>query len=172
MEAQAVVQKRDETCIQVNLRRSAIGLMVNVKALPRVEDFVRSLGSGETVDVRTLGRHWVPNKEQVLAVYAMATNPGSLTTDSGLRFRIDRPGWPLSEYDANSLTAGEVINLSFLRLAGISEGDGVTFGVKGVFTMEALNRLRDGIGDASRRFYISYMKPINLTVMVCTQEMS
>jgi hypothetical protein len=62
--------------------------------------------------------------------------------------------------------------MSFLRLAGTSEGNGVTFGVKGVYSLESLRNLRDKISASARQLYIEYLRPVDLTVTVSTQEMA
>lgn len=165
------VIKRGETCIQAFLNRSPAGLTITVRAHPRVEDFIRSLGSGEQIDVKTLGRHWVPIGGKPLMVYHLATNPGNIQASGKTMYNINQPGQPL--LTAHSSISGinmDVLNLGFLRLAGISEGQGVSFGVKGVFTYEALQRLGSSIEEAAQQFYRSYIKPINLVVTVSTQE--
>lgn len=171
---EATVIKSGEVCIQVQLSRGVradktSGLTVSVQALPRVEDFIRSLGTGETTDVRTIGRHWSPiEKEGHLLVYNLNTNIG-IQSQSYSPYRIDRPGWPILEA-AHGGQPMHLANLSFLRLVGISEGPGVSFGVKGVFTLEHLRQMRDLVMEASRQFYISYLKPVQLSYQVIPDQ--
>lgn len=173
----AQIIKRGEICIQTTLHRGMSGLSVSVKVHPLVEEFMRSLGSGEVHNVKLFGRHWAPvGAAEELNVYHLQTNPGRLVSDDGTVFRIDKPGQPFTmgpESNDGSLTAGlPNLNLSFLRLVGASDGAGVTFSVKGVYEIDGVRRLRDQIAAASRRFYVAYLKPVDMSVMVSTQELS
>lgn len=174
--------KRGELVIQVNLKRNPAGLFVNVKVHPGIEEFARGLGTTELQDVRTIGRYWTPTRptspERGFSVWNMTTNPGNVTGPNGVIFRLDRPGQGLTDNSGIPIPNNKqgleypVINLSFLRLQGISEGAGVNFHVKGVFTFEAVKQLADQIEQATRAFYIIYLKPIDMDVMVMTQEKS
>lgn len=181
------IVKRGETTMQVRLKRNTVGLFVSVKVHPGVEEFARALGSGDIQDVRALGRYWTPvgvrpssnPAECPLGTYNMTNNPGLINAGSGVMFRLDRPGQPLSEPSGVPTTTRSrngdndipVINLSFLRLQGVSEGAGVNFHVKGVYTMDAVKSLAEQIKDACRAFYAMYLKPIDLAVVVSTQEL-
>jgi len=177
----ASVIKRGEICIQTTLHRTHLGLTISVKVHPTVEDFIRNLGSGETQDVRIMGRHWQPIGTKPLEVWNLASNPGRLQTDDGSYFRIDVPGYPLlnpgggrpdGEGDPVPTVGRGDLNLSFLRLVGASEGAGVEFGVKGVYTLDQCRQIRDRIVGSARRFYVNYLQPVDMTVMVSTQEIN
>jgi len=167
----ATVAKSGEIPIQVLFRRSLKGLTLTVKLLPKVEEFIRGLGSGEVFSVRTMGRHWLPVGGQDLMVYDLNFNPGILPTDAGGAFRLDRPGGVILESEMTPTGhTRDVVNVSFLRLVGASEGSGVTFAVQGVFTDTAVKAMGAQVEAAEKKFFVSYMKPFNLAVMVCTQE--
>ena len=170
------VIKRGETSLTVSLVRSGGGLTVSVKAHPAVEAFMRGLGSGEATDVRAAGPYWRPVGRDglpALQIYVMNEPIPNLTLDSQNLCGVSRPGQPMLEHhtDGNGRQRSN-INLSFLRLVGISEGAGVTFAVRGVHTYEALTKMREQIGEAYKLFYRTYMKPIKMDVIVSTQETS
>jgi hypothetical protein len=168
MDEALTVIKRGEIVVQATLRRTISGLSISVKAAPAVETFMKSLGSGESQDVKHFGRYWDPTeKGGKLEVYSLGINPGAVATDNGSFFRIDMPGTPIIA-QSNGVSN---INLSFLRLVGISEGAGVMFGIKGVYSLDSLRDMKDHIGIASRKFYLNYLRPIDLTVQISTQEM-
>lgn len=198
-DATVTLIKGGETCIQVILHRSTAGLTINVRAHPAVEDFVRSMGTGDVTDIRLMGRHWVPADGKVngnkrnptgeqgpLLIYNLAINPGIMGLEDGTAFRIDKPGWQLNDpvedpadggngrralqIDPYTMKYKTVTNLSFIRLVGISEGAGVKFGIDGVFTTDGVQTLADRIKASSRRFYIQYMKSITEVVTVSRQE--
>ena len=172
-ESVATVTKRGETVIQTTLHRGVpgggedkarFGLTVSVKTHRNVEEFARAMGTGEASDVVLIGRYWRPVGEQPLMVYDSSFIASeTLKTDEGRAFRFDRVGQPLIADDGT-------INISFLRLVGVSEGAGVTFRVEGIFSVENLRFTRDVISSACRRFYIQYMRPVDLTVQISTQE--
>jgi hypothetical protein len=191
VEAEAVVNKSGEQCIQVMLGRSTDGLAVKVWAQPKVEDFVRSLGTGEHLDVNTIGRHWSPMKKkeppETLLVYEMSRPIGTIhVQEHGFSFSLDQPGWPLvlehktdlpSPYEDSGLprryavpkkSHSELLNLAFLRLVGISSADVVRFVVNGVYTREGIDNLAMRIEQAGSRFYREFLKPYRVIVTVST----
>ena len=142
------------------------GLRLTVRARPEVEEFIQSLGNGSLVDVGTVGRYWQALDKGSLSAYVIQSIPPQ-QSDDGCMITLDRLWHPLiipSEGDRYP-----IVNLSFLRLRGISDGIGVTFGVKGVYSFGELCQIRDRVTAASRRFYIEYLRPIDLTVTVSTQ---
>lgn len=200
-EVQAVVDKSDTIRIRTTLGRCSEGLRVHVWAEGRVEDFVRSLGTGEKVDIQTLGRHWnAPVKRQdngkkvepsdaKMLVYQMEQNPGIIQMENNLSFRLDRPGQPLLEdappayqpypdEDENgrrrparvgSNDRPVIMNLSFLRLCGVSDMDGVAFTIKGVWERGSIDALADKIDRTCNRFYREFLKPYRVIVTCSTQ---
>lgn len=174
--------KGGEAVTRINIHRSPIagkfgvGFLVTVWIHPRIEEFIRSLGNSEVLDVKSMGRYWVPiENTKELSVYYMSTSLGMQSADGGY-FTLDRPGQPLIQSEEGGMIGHKgppsVINLSILRLVGASEGAGVTFGVRGVYTLDALRRMRDQLMDASRQFYVTYLKPVDLSIVVSTQEIN
>lgn len=166
--------KRGETCIMTSFTRSSyvnskVGLTLTVKTHPNVEDMMRGMGTATPIDVSTLGRHWVQKGKDPLLVYdlTVAECMGGLGNAPHL-YRLDRPGYPMWDFDQG--LRYNVINMSFLRLVGISEGSGVSFGVRGVISYDHVKQVAAAVENASRAFYMSYMKPIDVTVVVSTQE--
>lgn len=164
MDIDAGMMKKGETVTRVRFQRSSVGLKITCWAHPQVEELMRSWGSGEIQPIDVHGRMWYIKKgHELRGVYHLGSNPGVCPFDGGY-YRIDRAGQPFI------CGEGEV-NLSFMRIAGVSEGEGVTFEVKGVHELDKIRSLAESIKMATRRFYINYLKPIDLHVMVSTQEM-
>lgn len=167
MDMEANLIKGGECQVYVGFHRNRKGLSITIRTTTAIEEFVRGLGDGSLLDIRTMGRFWVPSgKEDSLKVYQIASQ---MTETYNNRYRLDQPGQPL--YAFNDSGSGYA-NLSFLRLAGISEDSGVTFYIKGVYTMESIKSMRDHTLEAVRNFYISYLKPIDYSIQVISQEMS
>lgn len=172
---QATIVKRGEIVIQALLSRTWEGLSVSVKVHPRVEDFFRKLhpqgAAGE--DVRNYGRYWTPlKKDTILRVYTLGQAIPALQYGPGGTMRLDLPGNQLQLQQPSPVTgrAENILNLSFIRLMGASEGSGITFHVSGVYTTDAVKEIRDAIGRAGQAFYREYMTPIDLDVQISTQD--
>lgn len=147
--------------IIIKLRRAQKGLTVTIRTAPEIEDLIRSWGEGDPSDIKLYGRHWTPLEEgTALLVYPIEKSPGPLQHEKGV-YRLDTPGCPL-------WTPPNQVNLSFLRLVGISSG--VAFRVAGVFETDQLRDLEEHIKFAVKRFYVAFMKPVTLTLTLMTKE--
>ena len=138
--------KRGETSLTISLIRSAGGLTVSVKAHPQVEAFMRGLGNGDHVDIKAAGPYWRTvsrDPDARLYVYNQTTAVEPVLLDNGDQANVNRPGQLLvdNNFQHDSGRTKRNINLSFLRLVGISENAGVTFAVRGVHTYEALTQM-------------------------------
>lgn len=177
-EKQIEIIKRGETSLTMSLNRGPSGLVIAVKVHPVVEAFIRGLGDGGSSDVKASGPYWRPvGSGGPILIHNLALDaPGQIQLESGEYAYINKPGQPiLDPHGAVDINTGKHrpgINLSFLRIAGVSEGAGVTFSVRGVHSYEALTKMREKIGEAYRGLYRAYMKPIQMDIVVSTQETS
>lgn len=178
----ASVIKGGETPIEILLsRKSKVGLRLSVKAFPQIEDYMRALGTGDRIPVELSGRHWRPVNQSDPPLMAY-----NLTERLSLKgaYNLDALGQPLEAedryYDGPPTPPGAItldggrsngwVNLSFLRLAGISEGAGVSFQVRGVYTTDAAIELGERLSKAAYRFFLDYLRPVDVIVKVSTQE--
>lgn len=173
--------KKGETCVQVGLSRGLknTGLIISARAHSRVESFFEELAPPETPtgDARVGGRNWHPvGSSTTLRAYQFLPDGGldrAFPLPEGgrtrLAYRLNRLGQPLLELDPSS--GMEVVNLSFLRLVGISSAEGVTFSTRGVYGESSIRKLAEAIREASKSFYINFLKPIGVMVMVSTQDL-
>ena len=174
MDETSTVVKKGEIVTQVTLARSIKvgkmglgGLSITVKVHPGIEEFAKALGNGDKRDVKSYGRHWA-QIDQPLFIYDH--DPGlvkleTLKAEDGTQFHIGFPGGPMY------IEGSAILNVSFLRLVGISEGAGVTFGVAGVYTLDSMRTFRDKISSACRKYYEHFLRPVSLAVTVSTQEL-
>lgn len=157
------------TVIQFALTRNREGLRVSLKTVPEVEDFFRGLGNGHEEEVAIHGRYWIGTRgETPLTIYnqVVAIPPGH----DKPYYRVDRPGQPLLEFGPDGSGLQGAINLSFLRLKGISTGAGVSFTVSGVYSRDLILDMKDKMERATLNFYKQFLKPLNFAVFVSTQE--
>lgn len=159
------VVKGGETMITLGIRRSSRGLLISTRIHPLFEEFFREQAN-EKLLVDEINRQWFHLKDQPpLEIWHIIQDPG-VVRGNAANYRINQPGSPLVTTDPN----GKVINLSFLRLVGASEPNGVTFEVKGAFTLTYIRQLASDIGGAVKQFYTDNLKPIDVTITVNTQE--
>jgi hypothetical protein len=143
------------------------GLLVRVKAHSIVEEFFKSLGSGETTPISLHGKKWSPaNPNSSLLVYHQSRpinqTPHYDTNIPGQSLGLHYGGDPHGDWPAN---------LSFLKLKGISDPAGVEFYSQDVFSLDfRRNILKRNTANAFRRFVQDHLKPIKVTLIMSSQE--
>lgn len=179
----AQVTKGGRTPITATLSRNRLGTSLRVQALPEVEEFMRGLSHGREggghIDVKTMGRFWEPlerlasNPKTFAPLVAYRQDvPLEAISIGDLKITLDGLGQPITSRDMDMDRYRTALNLSFLRLVGISEGAGVRFGVHGVYSFDELLKMHDQIAKGLRTFYIHYMRPVDLTVQISTQVLA
>lgn len=174
--------------LAIKLYRSDRGLEVNVKAHPEVEQTISGWTGGTIQNVREYGRSWMNTltRENIygemetapLSVYALPNEPEfrqalPLRGVEGVgQYRIDAVGAPLRNRDEGSLdSTGLVLNMSFVRLQGISRDDGVTFSVGQVITPLGLKLLGKQFSAGALQFTLDFLKPVSVNVEVIMSEL-
>jgi hypothetical protein len=164
-EVNAEVNKGGERKVTVAFLRTAQGTFCTVRALSEIEDFFRSQAN-ESIDVHEFGHGWV-KKDQDLKVWLTANDPGEVLAP-GFVYTIT----PVAASLVSTNRKGQkVVNLSLLRLVGISEPAGVTFKLSGAYTLPLLQEMSQNIVQAARQFYVDFFKPIYIEVGIVTSQM-
>lgn len=166
--SQEVVEKNGEQWLVFSTYPGKRGLHVHVKAHPKIEEFMRSLGDGQVMGAQAYDNRWFQvSDDQPLNIYNMKTALRS----SG--FSIERPSQALFDGNGSGLSedsAGGIINLSFLRIKGISDQAGVEFGIKDVYPLSFRRVLKRRVGDAFRTLVMEHVRPTRITLIVSGQE--
>lgn len=164
------VSKGGELLLQTQIVRNKNGVNVTVRASSAIEDMMATMsGDATPQDVAMFHRYW--KSERDLQVYALAADLAGLKgTSARMAYRLDRPGQPLDLPPERGLLGTSVVNLSFLRLVGVSGG--ITFTVNQVYSRDGVADLCKKLEEATRHFYIQYLKPVDMRIMVMTQEIS
>jgi hypothetical protein len=179
----AITNKQGEDVIHTHLKRTTQGLLVTIKTHPNVEKFMQRLSGNNVMPVQSMGRNWLTEwtdpatgekhmiNPEPLRAYQFFTSIEPFRTNDGMWVNIDRLGHPLSEVTSESRSgmAEEQLNLSFLRLVGTSNPDGVKFLLRSVHSTGALRKLRDSIQNAQNIFYNDYIRTIEYVVTSATQ---
>jgi hypothetical protein len=150
--------KSGEQKLQITIRRGSKGIRVTIRAAKEIEEHFREQVN-DAERVNDFARAWVGSG---LSVWSLSAPVGSQAI-GGQLYTIERPG--------QSLLAGDdVVNISFLRLVGISEPQGVTFEVRGAFSVTFVQNLVRKLTTAAKAYYTEFLRPINVTISMVTQE--
>lgn len=150
-------------------RKGAQGLEIWVKAVPEIEEFIKGLGTGRSDSVEAYNKHWYSPTVQTgdgevqapdLRVYDMERYGGQL---DGQTWTIQAPGTFM-------IHQGQ-INLSFLRLVGISGPNGVRFGIKGPIKQSEADEIITKIGSALRTLVREYIKPFGIELDLVSRDL-
>lgn len=168
-----IVVKKGETLLQASVKRSGRGMVIQAKAHPCIEEFFRErAGKNPPIGITQFGRLWTKMPEfPDLSIYP-DNDPNmqkNFLIPSGGYYSIYTPGREML-IDTGGVAA--TVNLGFLRLVGISEGIGVSFAIKGVFTEGEIRKTGDMINHACKRFYLDHLRPVNIQITMSIQEVS
>lgn len=163
-----VVAKRGEEVFIISFRRLSGTIRVYVKAHPTLENLMKSWGSGVSGSIYDFGgRNWIfppPGPE----VWDISAIPVVNRQYQDGYYTLFTPGHELyQETQLNGLQGG-LVNISYLRLVGISQG--IEFELAGVHSVGWLQDCQRRSTAAVKRLYIDYLLPIDLTAQVVTQE--
>lgn len=159
LEPQRVV-KGGVCWLDVVPNRCPKGLALYVKADPRIEDFVKSLGSGKTDTIDVYGRSWF-----------------SLTSGKDLEIHQFERNIQSDRYTLDAVTEGfrsqrdGRVNLSFLRIVGIGDPQGVKFGILGPFSKPHVKESLQNIIAETRSLILDYIAPIHLNLRITSTEL-
>lgn len=158
-----------EMCFDTSLKRTFEGLHVNVKHHSSVEAFMIARSNGEKTPAGMFGRNWhIKEGAAPLEVYVLPEME-LLRSDDGALISINKIGGSLMDTKASDGTV--FVNLGFLRLVGGSSDEGVDFLIKGVYSDKYVRTLRERIGNAERKFFVEFMRPLNLRVVINTMDL-
>lgn len=152
--------------------RNRIGLIVKVKARKEVEDFMGGLAQGRTLPVDAVGDNWLSLgvDGDPLSFYEIDTR-----FENQRAYTLDQVAGPLLIAPANErqvlkTQAEEVVNLSFLRLAGISGDTGVSVGIVGPYSNDYLKRLKLALPGAISQFLRDYVAPVTYNFQIISKS--
>lgn len=157
-----IATKQGEAVVKVRLQRTLKGIRLTVWAHPCVEELFRTWSGGAVEDVSIYGRYW--DSPERLQVYT--TDHGKLYSYTGGQYGLSSPGGVLMSESKGPTW----LNLSFLRLVGISMEEGKTFRINEVYGLTELRELSDQIKAACRHFWVEYLMPVDLSMTLSTMS--
>lgn len=152
--------KRGDLAIQTIVKRGCRGLYLTCKTISEVEEFWRITSQGEISPIELFGRKW--ESSAPLNVYEIPEKMrGCTNLNSTTVYRVDRPGSDLVSTD--NMTGLKTINMSFLRLVGLSTG-GSNFIFPAVYSTDEITWIANQIHEAGNAIYNQYVRPITFSV--------
>lgn len=146
--------KGEKVWVRLTFSNGLKGLEINVQAVPELENFVKNLGSGVIIPM---------GPDRMGTWYNPALEKGWHGPDQKLEFwdsqhTIDN-GYYTMHALGERLFQGNQANLSFLRLVGISEVGGITFGELKPYSRSERVRIKGQISAAVKEFALDYLTP-------------
>ncbi len=170
------VNKGGVCWVEFSLGRGPKGLDVWVRTVPQIEEFMKTVSNGKTDSLDAYGNEWYPISPTAISVYQMTKK---LTGDT---WTIGTVGEPLVNITVpnngreRGLTleadggpkATKKVNLSFLRMVGISEG--VRFGVQGPFSKDFISQFGREIVQETKNLILQYIVPVRVNLRITQQD--
>lgn len=161
MEAQVLTKDGNEA-INIFIKRTEDGVSLTVKAEPRVEEFFKKWGGGVRLTPEH-GRLWRRPKNDTanpIHVWSYATRRSDYG-DDGEQYTVDMAGKEL-------VTEHGLVNLSFLRLVGVTEGTTINFDM--VLSKQELVRISQRLLRAADMFYQEWIQVVGMRIRVSVEE--
>lgn len=151
------------TWLDVSVKSTITGLVIRAKADPKLEALMASLGTGSTDSLEAYAKTWgSPNPEVPVMVYKMARNP---ELGSGRRT------YSLHDVGGSFEDADGLVNLSFLRIQGISKADGTTFKVNVPISLYKAKELKHTLLEATRQLVLDNLVPFHINFKLISREL-
>ena len=147
--------------VNIFIKRTEEGVNLTVKAEPRIEEFFKKWGGGAKMAPEQ-GRLWRRSKADPtpIQVWSYAHNQGREYTEDD-RYTVDSTGREL-------IIDGSIVNLSFLRLVGITEGVSINFDM--IMSKQELVNVSQRLLRATDQFYQEYIQTVGMRILVSVQE--
>jgi hypothetical protein len=157
--------------------RNLIGLILRIQARREVEEFMSGLAGGRRSPLDVVGDGWHTISldgaplEFYDAEFRSPQNQSYTLNGIGLpvllqnrdRDDVQRPPREIARQ------LDEQVNLSFLRLVGISEDSGVSVGLAGAYSEEYFRKLKAVFMPAATQFLRDYLVPITINLHVVSK---
>lgn len=177
MDGKDLIVKKGETILQARVMRSSRGLVITAKAHPSIEEFFQErAGNLGSIGVANWGRQWVklPHAEDLMVHQepdpTSPINKPYVPVGDGF-YTLSQPGNPIL-LDPQGRGTFNCINMSFLRLVGISKDLGIGFSIKGVLTEKEVDNISQQIQKAAKRIYLDYLRPVDVMITMSASEAS
>lgn len=140
----------------ITVERRLRGIEIHVKVDPMIEEIIKS-SSSDSGNVQNpldaYGRYWVPLGDKPIKVY-----PIDVPMD-GTTYFLNNVGGALKDAKGR-------VNISFLQLAGISEGDGIKFLIAGPTNRDTVIEYGGQVRKAVEAFLRDYLDTVKIKINI------
>jgi hypothetical protein len=159
------VYQSGDRWLKLTLAPHKKGLLLEVKVHPLIEEFMQGMSGGISIPVTDITgpryNQWEPTDPDAEPLRCYRP-------DDHIMRRGDTDVM-LNSVGTNIVCDDERVNLSFLTLAGISEG--LSFvSIKETYPLSYRRQLKVKIGDAFRDFVREFIRPVRITLVMTGQE--
>lgn len=152
-----------EGVLLMGIAQKKDSVILSLKAHPVVETFFREVSGDKTDQVAARGGgYWYGVEDKDLRIYKVG--PGGF---NGANYSLDNEGYQLM---VDNGLGPQTVNLSFLRLKGISGPNGVKLGVFGVMSLSSRRHLKDMVKAGVSRFVRDYLVPVTIELDIRVDE--
>lgn len=136
-------------------------VQMTVWVAKEVEEFFKTKAAGLKIDVNAVGRGW-KSEEGLKAydVYQYSNVQSSV-------YELTSLGKDLK---AQKDFRDGLVNLSWLRLAGISRPEGITFKIKGIYSPSKIIEMSEVLRDAFKDFYEDHLMDVSVEQIIYTES--
>jgi hypothetical protein len=152
--------------------RNKIGLIIRLQTRPDVEEFISGLVNGRRYQVDAVGEGWTNCNPEAAPLEVYEFENGSVEQRN---YTLENVTGPLliPQNDGRLRIGGtppELVNLSFLRVVGVSNPSGVVIGLPGAYSSEYVKRVRNTFPSAVKQFLQDYLVPITINLQVLSRS--
>lgn len=166
------VTKGGVAWLEMSFDRGKKGLEIYAKADPRVEDFMQSLACGAPPEpIENYGHEWYMVKNPLLVYPLERGLPNSTYTIEKVGEGFKHPAVSNNGERQLLIPASPKLNISFLRIVGIGQPGGVTWGLSGPVSKPYIRTIAGEIAAEVRNLVRDYIVPVHINLRISSQEL-
>jgi len=140
--------------VKTTLVHKGFNTFVKIKVNPDIENYFKEASKGENPETGLVepltetSQNWLDDEGNGLKFYRKVKNLSSLASNNGQRVSV-------SDSFGSSVLSNGALNVAFLRIVGISEGDGKLIETTDLISGENLRHFLKDLRDWIKAFYES-----------------
>lgn len=158
MEDIVEVSKGGICWFEMSINRGAKGMELFVRAAPQIEAFMKNLG-GEKEQVAMYGRDWIAVGGKDLEIYGIGK------IGNGQTYALSRPAEGFDNPKDGR------VNITFLRLVGISEPAGVRFLITEPVSKQYIKGISARLIGEVKNFVRDFIVPVTVNLRISSQDL-
>jgi hypothetical protein len=145
-------------------------LIINVRARPEIENFMRGLANDRKLPVDNFADMWDSVNKQILQAYDIQQNfPSHVYTLEAVGLPL-LPNYIEVNLGKKEAFNNDTVNLSFLKLVGISEPEGVSIAFNNPYSAQYINKFKALWPAAALQFLRDYVVPITIHLSIVSKK--